>query len=82
MYKEKIKEVKSNSKIFQSLLPDLLQKQLEGKYALMHNGKIESVLDDFDDAVVMGYKLYGDKPFSVQPIVSEPVNLGAYPYFR
>ena len=74
-------EVKANSEIFfKELLPQLLNDNLQGQYALMHNGKIESILKDFHDAVIMGNKLYRDSPFSVQEITSEPINLGSYSY--
>ena len=74
-------EVNSNRDAFIKLLPDLLANEKNiGQYALMHNGKIESILKDFHDAVIMGNKLYGDEPFSIQPIVSEAANLGSRSY--
>ena len=74
------KEVDSNRDAFIKLLPQLLSEENIGKYALMHNGKIECVLNDFDDALIIGNKLYDDEPFSIQPIVYEPANLGSYSY--
>ena len=75
------KEVDSNRDAFIKLLPQLLSEEENiGKYALMHNGKIECVLNDFHDAVIMGNKLYNDEPFSIQPIVYEPANLGSHSY--
>ena len=74
-------EVNINKDAFIKLVPELLAEEENiGRYALMHNGKIESILRDFHDAVIMGNKLYGDEPFSIQPIVCEPVNLGSYSY--
>ena len=80
MQKSQQQEVENNAKAFAKTLPDLLSKNLEGQYALMHDGKIEAILKDFHDAIIMGNKVFGNEPFSVQPIMREPVNLGSYSY--
>ena len=71
-------EIARNREALAKLLPGL--GEAVGQYALMHNGEVECILKDFHDAVIMGNKLYGNKPFSVQPIVHEAVNLGSYSY--
>ena len=74
-------EVLINKEALEKQLADLLAKEnCRGQYALMHDGHIECILKDFHDAVIMGNKLYGDKPFSVQPIAPQPINLGSYSY--
>ena len=75
---QQIQEVRSNSEAFAEELPRLLAQNLRGQYALMHKRKIEAILKDFDDAMVMGNKLFGDKPFSVQPIEDRPMGLGMH----
>ncbi len=74
-------EVNANAAAFKPMLPELLSKGLDGKYALMRKQKIEAILNDFGDAVIMGNKMFGDKPFSVQQITNEEVSLGFYSYF-
>ena len=76
-----IREVEANAEAFEAKLPELLAQNLAGQYALMHDRKIEAILKDFHDAIIMGNRIFGDKPFSVQPITNEPVNLGHYSYF-
>jgi len=74
------REVRHNARIFDKLLPQLLEQNLKGYYALMHKGKIEATLKDFNDAMIMGNRVFGGKPFSVQPITDESANLGFYSY--
>ena len=74
------KEVATNARAFAKLLPGLLAQNLSGYYALMRAGKIEATLKDFNDAMIMGNRVFGKKPFSVQPITDEAINLGWYSY--
>lgn len=76
------KEVARNTKEFKKILPELLEQRRHGQYALMRKGKLECVLSTFDDAWAMGSKIYKDEPFSIQPIVSEPINLGSYSHMK
>ena len=73
-------EVTANHEAFTAMLPDLLAQNLNGQYALMHNKKIEAILKDFHDAIIMGNRIFGGEPFSVEQITDEPVNLGSYSY--
>ena len=73
-------EVIANREAFASMLPSLIDDNLEGQYALMHNKEIEAILKDFHDAVIMGNRIFKEQPFSVEPITKEPVNLGLYSY--
>jgi len=57
---------------FRRELPRLLQQaQNQGKYALVHGGKIEDVLPTIDDALNAGYDRFGLEPFLVQEITDE-----------
>lgn len=75
-----LQQVQTNTKAFIKEVPKLLDNGLEGQYALMRNGVIEACLYDFNDAMIMGHKVFEGKPFSVQPITKHPVHLGSYSY--
>ncbi len=68
-------EVDANAEAFESLLPALLEKGLEGKYALMHKKKIEVILNDLHDCVIVGDRLFEGKPFSVQCITGVSIKI-------
>ncbi len=70
-------EVDQNYKAFQKLLPELMQ-QSPGKWALLHDKKVEAVFDTGIDACIAGEKLHPDKLFSVQEITDHIVDLGWY----
>lgn len=47
-------------------------KNQEGKFAVIYGNKLLAVLDTYDDALAVGYKEAGLKPFLVKQIVSVP----------
>ena len=66
-----IREVRANSRIFREKhLQRLLAEGYRDKYALMRNGEIIEIIDteDLHTAVLRGYEVLGDKPFSTQRI--------------
>jgi hypothetical protein len=67
-------EVDRNYQIFEKELPNLAA--FNGKFALMHDGKIIHYYDTVADAVGTGKIMYSDDIFSVQQVQTEPVNLG------
>lgn len=75
-----LQQVRTNTEAFIKEVSRLLDNGLEGQYALMRDGVIEACLQDFNDAMVMGRKLFKGKPFSVQPITKHPVHLGSRSY--
>jgi hypothetical protein len=42
-----------------------------GKYALIHNDRVESIEPTLDAALAQGYKTFGLSPFMVKQIVDE-----------
>lgn len=70
-------EVDRNYEAFQKILPQLMKKN-PGKWALLHEGKVEAVFDTASDAYTAGGKLYDAKPFSIQEITNQVVDLGWY----
>lgn len=71
-------EIDSNYEVFQKELPKLMKQKLQNQYALLHERKIFNIYKRFDQAISAGTELYGNKPFSVQEITTEPVHLGIY----
>ncbi len=74
------KEVDVNAEAFFEMLPSLIEQGYGGKFALMHEGKIEVVFETFADALAAGDRIFSDKPFSIQEITDTPINLGSYSY--
>ena len=74
-------EVDANYEAFQEQLPKLLTTEHKGKYALMRNRKIKEFIQDFNDAVAIGNKRFRGKPFSVQKVTDEPIDLGIHSIF-
>jgi hypothetical protein len=72
-------QVDRNFEVFQELLPELM-KTHAGKFALMHDGKIEDFFDSLADAVRAGKAIFGENGYSVQEVVSQNINLGYYTY--
>lgn len=49
-----------------------------GKFALMHDGKLEKVYSEFAEAFAVGLDRFGRDQFTVKEIGAKPVSLGAY----
>lgn len=73
-------QIDKNYIAFQQKLPELVKSHL-GKFALMRDGEIVAFFDTATDAYTAGTKLFKeDQPFSVQEVISMPVNLGYFSY--
>lgn len=59
-------EIEAYDRLFDSL------KSQEGKFAVIYGDKLLAVLDTYDDALAIGYKEAGLKPFLVKQISSMP----------
>ena len=71
-------EVHRNYEAFEAQLPALVQAH-GGKFALMRDGKIVELFDTVRDAYLAGRALFeADGVFSVQEVVSGPVDLGFF----
>ena len=70
-------EVDQNYEAFKKKLPDLLKSEA-GRFALMHNQKVVACFDTSRDALQAGRKLFEGKPFSVQEITTQAVDLGYF----
>ena len=71
-------EVHQNYEAFAAQLPALVQAH-GGKFALMRDGKIVEFFDTVRDAYLAGRALFeADGVFSVQEVVSGPVDLGFF----
>ena len=51
-----------------------LEKKHFGKVALMHNGRLEGVHNNFEDAVIIGVRLFGEGNFSCKKSAKNPSN--------
>ncbi len=72
-------EVDRNYEAFKELLDDLLGTDAD-RFALMHNAKLIACFDTLRDARKAGKEFLDGKPFSVQEITKENVNLGYFSY--
>jgi len=72
-------QVEKNFAAFQKELPRLLGTHA-GKFAVLHNEKIENFFDSFADAAKFGLEKFGSDNFSVQEVTSKDINLGFHSY--
>lgn len=72
--------VEINYKAFKKALPDLMEKHA-GKYALMHNAKVQGVFTDVSDVSQAGELAFGSD-FSLQEIRTEPRCFGWYSFIE
>lgn len=72
-------EIERNYAVFLDLLNDLLPDSA-GKYALLHDQRLEGIFPSPGDAERAGYARFKDAPYSVQLVSREPVDLGFYSY--
>lgn len=73
------REMKRNFQAFEGLLAELVQKNA-GQFALMSNGELVGVYPDAFEALRDGDRRFGDGNFSVQRIVTRPLDLGFLSY--
>ncbi len=52
---------------------DLEEKHF-GKVALMHNGQLDGVHNNFEDAVIIGVRLFAEENFSCKKSAKNPSN--------
>ena len=72
-------EIERNYATFAGLLRDLLVSH-HGKYALLHNQKLEGIYPTAIEAGRAGLEKFDSRPFSIQRVSDEPVDLGFYSY--
>ena len=53
-----------------------LEREHPGRVALMHDGEVEAIYNDEQDAYQIGVEKHGLGNFSLQVIGEEPVSLG------
>ncbi|MEM8825526.1 MAG: hypothetical protein AAGD40_01175 [Pseudomonadota bacterium] len=70
-------EVDRNYEAFIAMLPDLLSDH-RGEYALMKDRKIVSYNASSWEALKEGKARFGKKPFSVQEVDDEPIDMGFF----
>ena len=71
------KEMQSNLDAFEKI-KDELERDNFGKYALMHNGKLDSIYNDQHDAYKTACDRFGVGNFALQKIGERPISLGFY----
>jgi hypothetical protein len=72
-------EIERNYAVFKDMLDQLLAEG-EGKYALFHDRELRGVFNTAGEAGKAGYANFMDKPFSIQLVSREPVDLGFFSY--
>lgn len=72
-------EIERNFSVFKDML-DRLMETSPGQYALFHEQQLEGVFPTAAQAGRAGYAKFGDKPFSIQLVSKEPVDLGFFSY--
>lgn len=72
-------EIERNYAVFKDMLDGLLANG-EGKYALFHDSELRGIFDTAGEAGKAGYAQFADKPFSIQLVSKEPVDLGFFSY--
>ncbi|WFL78656.1 hypothetical protein P7228_06220 [Altererythrobacter arenosus] len=72
-------EIERNFSVFKDMLEELLERAA-GKYALLHNQSLEGLYPTAAAAGRAGFDKFGARPFSIQLVSDEPVDLGFYSY--
>ena len=72
-------EIERNYAVFMNMLEELMKNDA-GKYALFHHQKLEGVYKNAIEAGKAGYDKFKSKPFSIQLVSKDPVDLGFYSY--
>ena len=72
-------EIERNYAAFMDMIDGLIRED-EGKYALLHNQKLEGIYPTAKEAGKAGYGRFSGQPFSIQLVSKEPVDLGFYSY--
>ena len=71
----KNRKQRKNIDAYKKMEADLEEKHF-GKVALMHNGRLDGVHNNFEDAVIIGVRLFGEGNFSCKKIGEKPIQLG------
>ncbi len=71
--------IEKNLKVFKENLPNLLKTE-QGKYVLLSDEKIVGVYDTVRDAKTTGDKFFERENYSIQQVLSTPINLGYFSY--
>ena len=69
-------EQRKNINAYKKMEADLEEKHF-GKVALMHNGRLDGVHNNFEDAVIIGVRLFGEGNFSCKKIGEKSIQLGS-----
>jgi hypothetical protein len=72
-------EIERNYAVFMDMLDNLIEHN-PGEYALLHNQNLEGLYSTAAAAGRAGIQKFNDKPFSIQLVSNEPVDLGFYSY--
>jgi hypothetical protein len=72
-------EVLANYEVFEAELP-VLEKTHRGKYAAYRHRQLVAVFDSFDGADQYCSNRFDDRLFSIQEIVSEPLDIRWFKY--
>jgi hypothetical protein len=70
-------EIERNYAAFLDMLAALMRDN-EGRYALLHDRKLEGLFDTPGNAARAGFARFGNRNYSIQLITDEPVDLGFY----
>lgn len=68
-------EAEENYRAYESNFKEKLEREQPGKVALMHNKEVVIILNDFDDAYMVGEREYGLGNFSIVEIGKRPTRL-------
>ncbi len=72
-------EVDRNYEAFVAQLPDIIRSH-SGQCALLHSEQIVGYFESALEAVMEGYRRFGQGGYSVQEVTTESDNLGFYSY--
>ncbi|MEM6650028.1 MAG: hypothetical protein AAF603_07245 [Pseudomonadota bacterium] len=73
------REVDENFEYFQAIVKEL-EKTDAGRIALLKDKNVIDIFDDVTDALRVGREKFGEQPYSVQEIASEPAYFGVASY--
>ncbi len=71
-----MRELVKNRKTYNAMRAEL-EREHYGRIALLHDGELVSIYNDWWDAYVIGHERFGEGCFSTKAIGAPPASLGA-----
>lgn len=76
---EVIDELRKNAEAYRAVMTEMVAEHW-GKIVLLHNGEVDAVYDNMEDAYSIGREKYGEGHFSLHQVGQQPIDFGFQAY--